>query len=168
MDKKLLAQIDLKDPAQVSKAADEILNEMKAKKKTFHEVVGLSEGFLERLYAIAYSYYNQGRFDQALHYFHLLTSMNSKNHKYFYGLGATFHQMKEYDAGASAFMMSLYLEPYHPLPAYYTADCYLKGNQIDSAQEALEIAIDLCGDLKEHEHLKERCLLTKKTLINKK
>lgn len=168
MDKKLLSQIDLTNPAQVSQAADEILDQMKAQKKTFHEVVGLSDGFLERLYAVAYSYYNQGKFGQALHYFRILTAMNAKSHKYFYGLGATFHQMKEYDAAASAFMMSLYLDPYHPLPAFYAADCYLNDHQEESAKEALEIAIDLCGDSPEHAHLKERCLLTKKTLIKNK
>lgn len=164
MNNKLLSQVDVRDQAQVESAAQEILAKMKAEGKTFHEVLGLSEGFIERLYAMAYSYYNQGKYPLALDYFRLLTTMNTKNAKYFFGLASTLHQMKEYDSAGATFMMAFCLEPTHPLSVYYAADSYLKDNQIDSTKECLEIAIEIAGNRPEHAHLKERCLLIKKTL----
>ncbi len=164
MNKKNFSEIDVTNRAQVEEAASAIIAQMKAENKTFHEVLGLSEAFLERLYAIAYTYYNQGKTREALHYFRLLTSMNAKCSKYHFGLGASFHQVNEFEAAASAFVIALSLDPTHPLPAYYAADSYLKINQLEPAKECLEIALEIAGDEEEHKHLKERCLLIKKTI----
>jgi type III secretion system low calcium response chaperone LcrH/SycD len=168
MNHKLLSRIDVRDQTQVEAAAVEVLKLMKAENKTFHEVLGLSDGFIERLYAVAYSYYNQGKYSLALDYFRLLSTMDTKNSKFFFGLASTLHQLKEYDAAGGTFMMALCLEPSHPLPAYYAADAYLKDEQIDMAKECLEVAIEISSDHPEHAHLKERCLLILKTLKNKK
>ena len=161
-DSNILANIDPTDHEEISRAAEMALKEMAEEGKSLRETLEITDGLLEELYSVAYGYYNQGKYKESLTLFNVLVGANLGTYKYVLGLAATYHQMKEYDRAILCFFLALKVEPNNPIPAFYIADSFMKMNAPERALYFLDHVIGLEGT--EHESLKEKCRLLKKSL----
>ncbi|NGX54957.1 MAG: Chaperone protein IpgC [Chlamydiae bacterium] len=161
-DSNILAKIDPTNHEEVSRAAEMALLEIEVEGRTLRETLGLTDGLLEEIYSLAYGYYNQGKYKESLTLFNILVGTDLGTYKYVLGLAATYHQMKDYDRAIVCFFLALNTEPNNPIPAFYIADSFMKIDAPEQALYFLDHVIKMEGT--EHESLKEKCKLLKKSL----
>lgn len=160
-------KITVNDSQSMQQAAQEIIRKVIVEGKTIQEAAGISATLLEDIYSIAYAYYNQGKYKEAVSLFHFLAS-TSPSYKFVLGLAASHHQMGSYSDAISGFLLALHIEPEDPTPAYYVADCFLRQNNLQGADDFLAVTIEMAEDKQAFSTLKERCVLIRKSLNVKK
>ncbi|ANH78611.1 SycD/LcrH family type III secretion system chaperone [Candidatus Chlamydia sanziniae] len=128
------------------------------------QILGLSDYLLEEIYTIAYSFYSQGKYNEAVGLFQILTASKPQVYKYILGLSSCYHQLKLYNEAAFGFFLAFDAQPENPIPPYYIADSLLKLDQLDESQNFLDITIDICSDKPEFKILKERCNIMKQSI----
>lgn len=131
---------------------------------TLQQILGLSDLLLEEIYTIAYSFYSQGKYNEAVGLFQILTASKPQCYKYILGLSSCYHQLKMYDEAAFGFFLAFDAEPENPIPPYYIADSLMKINQVEESNDFLDITMNICGNKPEYKVLKERCNIMKNSL----
>ena len=111
---------------------------------------GLTDSSMEAVYAVAYNEFQANRFEEAHRLFVFLTMFDHLNYKYWMALGACRFGAKSYGAAAAAYGMAGMIEDADPVPPLRAADCYLADGDVDTATEALEFGVKLCGDNPKH------------------
>jgi type III secretion system low calcium response chaperone LcrH/SycD len=163
-----LDKIDFNNPEFVEKVAKNILQKMEENPgMTLKDAIGISHSALEQIYSLAYQFYYQGKYAEALSLFEFLAGTSPDNYKYVLGLAASYHQIKAYDEAFAGFYIALHLEPHNPIPAYYATDCFLKQNLNEEALELAELTAEICDNRPEYAKLKQRCKMIAKTLKEK-
>jgi type III secretion system low calcium response chaperone LcrH/SycD len=147
-------------PSLIEGLADKLMGKGGAPKEAF----GLSDQAIEGIYGQAYRLYNTGKYKDASQLFRLLITLNPTEPKYTLGLAACFHMMKEYSTAAEVYTIGGVLDPQSPIPHYHASDCYLQMDDKISAIIALEMAVKRAGERAEFQQLKDRALLTIKSL----
>ncbi|WP_213318900.1 SycD/LcrH family type III secretion system chaperone [Chlamydiifrater volucris] len=132
--------------------------------RTLQDILGLSDFLLEEIYTIAYSFYSQGKYMEAVGLFQLLTASKPACYKYTLGLSSCYHQLKMYNEAAFGFFLAFDSQPDNPIPPYYIADSLMKADMPEESNNFLEITMDICGDKPEFKILKERCYIMKDSL----
>lgn len=134
---------------------------------TLQQILGLSDVLLEEIYTIAYSFYSQGKYNEAIGLFQILTASKPQCYKYILGLSSCYHQLKMYNEAAFGFFLAFDAEPNNPIPPYYIADSLMKIDQTEESRDFLDITIDICANKPEYRILKERCNIMKDSLKGK-
>ncbi|WP_262405951.1 SycD/LcrH family type III secretion system chaperone [Chlamydia abortus] len=134
---------------------------------TLQQILGLSDVLLEEIYTIAYSFYSQGKYNEAIGLFQILTASKPQCYKYILGLSSCYHQLKMYNEAAFGFFLAFDAEPNNPIPPYYIADSLMKIDQTEESKDFLDITIDICANKPEYRILKERCNIMKDSLKGK-
>ncbi|AFS24624.1 SycD/LcrH family type III secretion system chaperone [Chlamydia psittaci] len=134
---------------------------------TLQQILGLSDVLLEEIYTIAYSFYSQGKYNEAIGLFQILTASKPQCYKYILGLSSCYHQLKMYNEAAFGFFLAFDAEPNNPIPPYYIADSLMKIDQTEESRDFLDITIDICANKPEYRILKERCNIMKNSLKGK-
>jgi type III secretion system low calcium response chaperone LcrH/SycD len=133
------------------------------------EELGYNEERMEEIYGQAYRLYNTGKYVDALELFRLLIILDSTDSKYYLGLAACFHMLKEYENAVKVYAIAGIVDSQSPVPHFHASDCYLQMNDKASAILMLELAVLRSGDKPEYQILKDRAQLTidsiKKELI---
>jgi len=124
--------------------------------KPLQDAFGLSQDLMEMMYAQAYQCYSNGQYEKANHIFRTLIFLNKFETKYYLGLAATYHSMKEFENAIYIYISWALLDIYNPLPFYHAADCSLKMDNKIGAFLFLNQVIRRCLDKKEYEQLKHR------------
>lgn len=101
---------------------------------------GFSKDSLEALYSTAYSYYQNGLYDDSIRIFRLLATMDPYEKKYWVGLGASCQQHKEYKNALKAYSSAAMIDFDDPAPHLHAAECYLSLENVEEALKALTIA----------------------------
>lgn len=104
------------------------------------------EDSLEALYYYAYHFYQQGKYEQAEHFFRLLTCLNTFDMSYWMGLGAARQKQKKYEAAIEAYCAARLLdkEDRDADPSLQMANCYFALKQREDGLQALQAA-EQCG-----------------------
>ncbi|MFQ5730250.1 MAG: SycD/LcrH family type III secretion system chaperone [Waddliaceae bacterium] len=144
--------VQLKDGKRFDKASTEALFNKLAPRN----IVGLTDFQVEGMYGQAYRLYNNGKYKDAMEMFRLLTMVDANEPKYFMGMAASLHMMKQYKGAVSVYMLCGTLDPLNPVPHYHAADCYIKMKDPFSAIISLEMAVKRAGDKPEFQAIKER------------
>lgn len=131
---------------------------------TLQQILGLSDVLLEEIYTVAYTFYSQGKYQEAIGLFQILTASKPQCYKYILGLSSCYHQLKIYDEAAFGFFLAFDAQPENPIPPYYIADSLMKLNQPEESQDFLDITIDMCKNKPEYKVLKDRCSIMKQSL----
>ncbi|MCH9626866.1 MAG: hypothetical protein S4CHLAM2_04970 [Chlamydiales bacterium] len=163
MNNKQTFRFDLLDKEGAQTIAKEVLNLME-EGMTLQEATGVSDETLEEIYNLAYGYYDQGKYKEAVSLFHFLAGASPRTYKYVLGLASSFHQIGAFEEAAVGFYCALNIEPENPIPAYYVTDCFLKQNCVEEAAEFAELTIEICDNRPEYRNIQERCDLIKKSL----
>jgi len=94
------------------------------------------------LYSQAFHFYNAGLYHKAKDCFRVLTAIQPGNYNYWYGLGATFQMLRDYDNAIQAYSLGALadLEEKDPLPHLQAAECLMAIRKYDRAHIALNSA----------------------------
>lgn len=130
------------------KVADHAVSALKGE-LVLKDAHGLTDSSMEAVYAVAYNEFQANRFDEAHRLFVFLTMFDHLNYKYWMALGACRFGAKDYGAAGAAYGMAGMIEDDDPVPPLRAADCYLADGDVDTAIEALNHGIKLCGDSEE-------------------
>jgi type III secretion system low calcium response chaperone LcrH/SycD len=104
---------------------------------------GISDEELNAVYSLAYSYYNTGRYDEALKLFKFLVLLDHMSQKFWTGLGSVYQVMKKWDEAIAAYAQAMVFDVSRPKPIYYAALCYFaKGEKLHAASSV--VSFDLC------------------------
>ena len=107
---------------------------------------GLTDSSMEAVYAVAYNEFQASRFEEAHRLFVFLCMFDHLNQKYWMALGACRFAAQNYGAAAAAYGVAGMIDDADPEPPLRAADCYLADGDIETAVEALDHGIKLCGD----------------------
>lgn len=112
------------------------LEEIKRQMKPFNQKQ------MEILYSVAYGYYEQGKYAQAIAFFTQLILHHPFDPRFWKGLASS-HQMEgSYSAAARSWATACLLEPSNPISHFHAAECFISlGEQIE-ANKALVCAFN--------------------------
>lgn len=138
--------------------AEAVMQTMKTGKIP-REALGFSDERMESIYSQAYRLYNTGKYTDATQLFRVLLIADPTDPKYYLGMAACFHMMKEFADAARIYMMCSVIDATSPIPCFHAADCYIQVRERASAIMSLEMAIQRAGERPEYQVLKERSAL---------
>lgn len=124
------------------------------------EALGFSDDRIEAIYGQAYRLYNTGQYMDASHLFRLLMILDATEPKYYIGLAACLHMLKDFSNAAQVYITCSVIDPTSPVPFFHASDCYIQLRDRPSAIFMLEMAVQRAGEKPEYQVLKERALLT--------
>jgi type III secretion system low calcium response chaperone LcrH/SycD len=97
---------------------------------------------MEILYSVAYGYYEQGRYAQAIALFTQLILHHPFDPRFWKGLASN-HQMEgSYSAAAKVWATVCLLEPNNPLSHFHAAECFISMGEKEEARKALECSLN--------------------------
>ena len=105
------------------------------------DILQISDGHMEMLYATAYNFYQDNKIEQANKIFTMLCTYDPVESKYWEGLGATLKLLKRYKEAICAYHV---LTQLHALKiSYYfdLAECFLKIKQPENAKKCCDMII---------------------------
>lgn len=110
-------------------------------KMRIKDALQIPDKHMEMLYAVAYNFYQDNKFEQASKIFTMLCTYDPVEVKYWEGLGATLKLLKRYNEAVCAYYA---LTQLHALKiSYYLdlAECFMKMNQPETAKQCCEMVI---------------------------
>lgn len=116
------------------------------------------------LYAIAYNFYEIGKYQDAVQFFRILTALDTQSRKNWMGLGASLQMLKEFEKAIEAYTVATLLDDEDPYVHMHAADCFFALNNMKKAIIALEAAEYVVGLNKaKYAHLLPQIQLFRKT-----
>jgi type III secretion system low calcium response chaperone LcrH/SycD len=85
-------------------------------------------------------HYKQGKYQEAVGLFRILTMAHIKNRKYWMGLGAALQMQKEYGQAIEAYELAAALDPVDPRVHLHAADCFFAQKKRKEGLFALDCA----------------------------
>ncbi len=113
--------------------------ELLVKGASVGDLLGFTPEKIEMLYAVAYSLYNSGKYEQALKLFRGLCLYESTDVRFWMGMGGCQDNLKKYEEAARSYVMGSAMSGFDdPEPLYYAALCFLKDGKKSQAIEVFE------------------------------
>lgn len=131
-----------------------------------YKALGFGTDLLEHLYGYGHGLYKSGNYKKAAEVFQALNILNPDDTRYIIAQAAALQKQKKYVEAIEAYSAYMKREPANPEPLYYLYDCYLQIGQMEQALESLMECIKRCGEIKEHGHLKAKCVMIIRTLLH--
>ena len=95
---------------------------------------------LESSYAQAYALYQAGHAQKAADIFRGLCSLFPSEARFWFGLGASLQENREYRKALYAWAMNALIDPANPYPHFHAAQCLISLEQISDAKRAIHEA----------------------------
>ena len=111
---------------------------------TLKQLRGVTNAELEAVYSLAFSYYQTGRYDEALKLFQFLVLFDHLNAKYWMGLGAVQQVMKDFQNAVVSYGYCSFLKLDNPKPQLHAAECFLALGDRRNAASSLEALDAYC------------------------
>jgi len=135
--------------------------------KTIQEASQLSDQAYEALYQAAKHIYDQQHYEQAADAFAVLAFLNGKKPTIWLALGHSEYFCHRYDAALLAYSMAALMNPSDWTCHVHCCKCYEALHQMDLAVNALDLALSVIGDHKEHAESKKKVMQHRQALIQK-
>lgn len=101
----------------------------------------VSKEKIEEMYALAYVLYQNRQYQDACHFFRLLTETSPTDVKFWNGFGACLQMLKDYEGALNCYCCSAqFSKQIDPHVYIQTADCHFALKQVEAGLKALEIA----------------------------
>lgn len=155
---------NVKNEEELAALSKEVISVIESENTTMGALFDVTPAAQEEIYAIAHSWYGQGRYTQAQDLFSLLVTLSPKSYNFTFGLASCFYQKKDYKSAAIIFYFALENDPTNPMPAYFAADCFIRTAEKELALECLDYVLNLADEENLYSHVKERCRLLKNNL----
>lgn len=131
------------------------------------DALKISDKDIEALYNLTFHLYETAKYKEAANMFRLLVMINHYEFKYVFGLAACLQMQELYSPSAATYTIAATLNPDYAWTHFHAAECYMCLCDPVSAAASLGLAIDASNGQEELSVLKERCILTRKKLIEK-
>ncbi len=111
---------------------------------TFSETYNMNPELLESLYGLAYNFYVSQDYKNSEIIFRALCVYKHNEYRYWMGLAGCKQALEEYAAAVDAYNFAgMVVGMKSPIPLFYSAHCYLRMGDKESALKALGIAAEL-------------------------
>lgn len=114
----------------------------------------------EQFYSFAFAQYQSGDLKKAAEAFHVLCARRPLEGRFWFGLGATLQEERDYEKAMKAWAMAALLDRENPYPHFYAAECACSMSNLDDAKHALREAEQRISTQENHP-LKDRIPLLK-------
>lgn len=128
------------------------------------KALGLSEEFLEYIYAHAGNSFRSGRYDYASKLYQLLRIYDPNEPRFAMALAACYHRQKKYKEAADMYMFTYMLDPDNFVPLYHMSDCFIEMNQSEAAVAILTKVLMMIESKRDLKIIHERVLMTIESL----
>lgn len=113
----------------------------------------------QELYTIAYSLYLNGKYQNALNCFQVLVTMDVNSARYWMGLAASHHMLKNYRGAISSYALAALIDNKNPQIHFHAAECFFALKEGTQALNALATAEQLATNHKDNVQLLTRVTL---------
>jgi type III secretion system low calcium response chaperone LcrH/SycD len=124
------------------------------------EVLGLTDEGIEGLYATAHNFFQGGNHEMAAHFFRILALISPRDPRFYLGIGASLHEMKQYENACFFYKIASGLDPTNPLIDFYQYDCRIRLNQKGQAIDCLKSVIRKGSNTPSYQTIVDRAILT--------
>lgn len=115
-----------------------------------------SQDEIESFYAVAFSFYENGKYPEAINFFRFLTTIDLTKKKHWVGLGASLQMLQEQEQAINAYTIAALLDPADPYIPFYAAECCFKLGDTKRGLDALDSAEELAGTDDKFKGLRKR------------
>lgn len=135
--------------------------------KPVGRIFGLTGEYSEAIYTLAHFYFEQGRFEDALQFFRLLTMIDVNDRRGLIGSGLCYKNIKDYKRAIQCLGLAYITEPDDARLAVHVVYCLLgSGKKIEAAEMLEKMEIDAgkfsnLDDLSDSLHALRELLLSK-------
>ncbi|MEM1283715.1 MAG: SycD/LcrH family type III secretion system chaperone [Chlamydiota bacterium] len=114
------------DTQQESHAHQELIDLLGSVDISLNDLRKFDDETIEGIYSFAYSYYENGWYDEAENLFRLLVSLRIRKYSYWKGLGATLQMLKKYEEAIEAYSWAAITDQSisDPYPHFHAAECF--------------------------------------------
>lgn len=133
--------------------------------KTVQEILGFSNGTMEKLFESALQLLEHKRYIDAANAFLFLAILNPHSVDYWMSLGTAAQYCHDYEGALDAYEMAAYERIDNPVPYFYLAKCLFALHDRDSTLQALDLAIEYSGDSDEYSELRHQAQEAKALLL---
>jgi type III secretion system low calcium response chaperone LcrH/SycD len=91
----------------------------------------------EALYNVAYEYFRQGQYHEAIQLFRFLTMLHPMDKLYWNGLANSLQENEQFKDAIEAYALSAFIDPESPSPYFHAAGCYLSLGAMSDAMKSL-------------------------------
>lgn len=139
------------------------LHEILEKASVMEPLPEYTEETTKSLYAMAYRFYENGKYLDAIHFFKLLTCLAAYDSKNWMGLGASYQLLKQHDQALQPYAIAAMLAKDDPAPHFHAAECFFTLRQNANGMKALDSAEQLARE--QDSYLLPRILLLREIWI---
>jgi type III secretion system low calcium response chaperone LcrH/SycD len=104
------------------------------------KVEDLTDEMVEQFYTYGYAQFKFGRYSQAIEVFRVLCARRPFESRFWFGLGASCQELKQYEAALKAWAMAALTERNDPYPHFHAAECAFSMHKFEDARLALKEA----------------------------
>lgn len=145
---------DFPFPDSLEDYAEDFVPNILMKSESLQQAFGVEDQEMEELYNEAYAYYQRDQYSESLTLFRWLTLLNAYQKKYWMGFAANQLILNSYEKALQAYAVAALLDYRDPYPHYYAYESYLRLNNREEGEKALQLAYHRCGEKPEYQELK--------------
>jgi len=142
---------------------EEELNQLLEKAAGGQELPQFSTETCNTLYAIAFNFYENRKYQEAVHFFRFLTVVDTFNRANWMGLGAAQQMNKEYEEAVDSYGFAALLNENDPFAHFHAAECFFAIGQHQKGNIALDSAETTSKGDKKFSQLLSRIALIRQT-----
>ena len=132
------------------------VDQLKADLKALPASSRLDEDDINAIYALAYNLLKQGRHDEALKYFSLLSLYRPVDSKILVGLAVTYQMLQMLDQAINVYSFAAVVEPENPEQMLSMAQCQIAQHAFAAAVDSLDIVIRFCTQNEGFDRIKQQ------------
>ena len=137
------------------------------KEMSLKELCNIHDYTLKALYRAAKEVYEHQQYEDACDCFSVLTMIDANEPLFWLALGNSKYFCRQYDAALTAYARVAYMNPFEPMCHVSSSKCYDEMGQTELAVNALDLALLVIGDNKNHESLKLEVEKERKRILKK-
>ena len=108
-----------------------------------------TENGLEALYSVAYQFYQNAHYEDAITSFSMLASIAPFDKKHWIGLGAAKQLHKDFEGALKAYAAAAIIDIDDPIPHLHAAESYLVLRKPEEAPKAIDMAEERASQAKD-------------------
>ena len=135
--------------------------------KQLDKQLGYTEETLEKLYALAQSLYEKGKFQEAEKIFQQLYFLNPLDQKVAFGLAASAQRLGLWYKAIAFYGAASELDPKAVDPLYFSGECALQIGKEEAAAKYYSEAAKVCGKEERHKEIRDRSLALVESLTKR-
>jgi type III secretion system low calcium response chaperone LcrH/SycD len=144
------------DIAQPNADAGKALIDFLMSGQTLAQALGHTVESVETVYYLAYTFYGQAKYEQAMRLFAYLMTTNHIDRRYYCGFAACMQKLKRHEEAIKYYGFASVLDATDPEPPMRCAECFMALGDIAKARQGLDYALTQARAHEEHKHFVPR------------